>query len=153
VGLDGVASTKQQPAGGWQQAGDGYDVGEGDGKFTVSRGLQRFWDRDAYSIARKMVDPKQVPGGELTEEALSRVDSLSWLASLVVLPIGLVVVGPIAGAIGVRGALLAASGLAALAVVGVLSVRDVRELRRVDKPSSEESAVTSASAKSLSQRA
>jgi hypothetical protein len=78
-------------------------------------------------------------------EALSRVDSLSWLASLVVLPIGLVVVGPIAGAIGVRGALLAASALAALAVVGVLSVRDVRELRRVDQPSSAEPEVTAAS--------
>jgi MFS family permease len=78
-------------------------------------------------------------------EALSRVDSLSWLASLVVLPIGLVVVGPIAGAIGVRGALLAASALAALAVVGVLSVRDVRELRRVNQPSSAEPEVTAAS--------
>lgn len=74
VGLDGVASTLQQPATGYAKPGDGYDVGEGDGKFTASRGLQRFWDRDAYSIARKMVDPKKVPGGELTEEALARID-------------------------------------------------------------------------------
>jgi hypothetical protein len=74
VGLDGVAGTLQQPAGGYVNAGDGYDVGEADGKFTVSRGLQRFWDRDAYSIARRMVDAKQVPGGDLTDEALSRVD-------------------------------------------------------------------------------
>jgi hypothetical protein len=73
-GLDGVASTKQQPAGGWQNPGDGYDVGEGDGKFTVSRGLQRFWDRDAHSIARRMVDPAKVPGGDLTDQALSRLD-------------------------------------------------------------------------------
>ncbi|MEP7123928.1 MAG: hypothetical protein ABJE95_23570 [Byssovorax sp.] len=74
VGLDGVAGTPQQPATGYEKAGDGYDVGEGDSKFTVSRGLQRFWDRDAYSIARKMVDPQQVPGGDLTDEALSRID-------------------------------------------------------------------------------
>lgn len=74
LGLDGVAGTPQQPATGYVKLGDGYDVGEGDSKFTVSRGLQRFWDRDAYSIARKMVSPKQVPGGELTDEALSRVD-------------------------------------------------------------------------------
>ena len=74
VGLDGVPGTPQQPATGYANDGDGYDVGEGDGKFTASRGLQRFWDRDAYSIARKMVDPKQVPGGELTDDALSRID-------------------------------------------------------------------------------
>jgi hypothetical protein len=73
-GLDGVPGTKQQPAGGYLKPGDGYDVGEGDQKFTVPRGLQRFWDRDAYSIVRKMVDPAAVPGGELTDEALGRID-------------------------------------------------------------------------------
>jgi MFS family permease len=78
-------------------------------------------------------------------EALSRVDSVSWLASLVVFPIGLVVVGPVADAIGVRSALLAAGGLAAVANLGVLSVRDVRELRRVEEPPAEEPVVTAAS--------
>lgn len=73
-GLDGVMGTKQQPAAGYKQPGDGYDVGEGDGKFTVSRGLQRFWDRDAHSIVRRTVDPAKVPGGELTDQALSRLD-------------------------------------------------------------------------------
>ena len=72
VGLDGVAGTKQQPAGGWQVPGDGYDVGEGDGKFTVARGLQRFWERDAHSIAARMA--KDVPGGEFDEAALKRMD-------------------------------------------------------------------------------
>ena len=51
--------TQQQPARATQNPGDGYDVGEGDGKFTVSHGLQRFWDRDAHSIVRAMVDPKR----------------------------------------------------------------------------------------------
>jgi hypothetical protein len=74
VGLDGVPNTPQQPADGWKKPGDGYDVGEGDGKFTVTRGLQRFWDRDAHSIARRMVDPAQVPGGDLTDDRLSRLD-------------------------------------------------------------------------------
>jgi MFS family permease len=78
-------------------------------------------------------------------EALSRVDSLSWLASLIVLPIGLVVVGPIAAAIGVRGALLGAAALAALAVASVLSVRDVRELRRVEQPRSGQPMLTATS--------
>lgn len=74
VGLDGVPNTPQQPATGWTKPGDGYDVGEGDGKFTVSRGLQRFWDRDAHSIVRRMVDPAKVPGGDMDDAALSRVD-------------------------------------------------------------------------------
>ena len=65
-------------------------------------------------------------------EALSRVDSISWIASLVVFPVGLVLAGPIASAIGVRDTLLGAAALAALAIAAVLSVRDVRELRRTE---------------------
>lgn len=71
-GLDGIPGTKQQPATGWQKPGDGYDVGEGDGKFTIASGLQRFWDRDPHSIVRRM--SSSVPGGELTDEALARID-------------------------------------------------------------------------------
>jgi MFS family permease len=65
-------------------------------------------------------------------EALSRVDSLSWIASLVVFPVGLVLAGPIAAAIGVRDTLLGAAVVAAVAIASVLSVRDVRDLRRVE---------------------
>jgi hypothetical protein len=72
VGLDGVKGTKQQPAGGYAQPGDGYDVGEGDGKFTVSHGLQTFWDRDSHSVVRRWT--KDVPGGELDDAALRRLD-------------------------------------------------------------------------------
>ena len=71
-GLDGVQGTPQQPAGGWQQAGDGYDVGEGDGKFTVASGLATFWERDAHSIVREW--SKDVPSGTLGDDALKRVD-------------------------------------------------------------------------------
>jgi uncharacterized membrane protein len=60
------------------------------------------------------------------------VDSLTWIASLVVFPVGLVLAGPLASAIGVRKTLLGAAALAALAISAVLSVRDVRELRRVE---------------------
>ena len=72
LGLDGIAGTAQQPPGGWAQPGDGYDVGEGDGKLTVSSGLQRFWDRDPHSVVRRMT--QDLPGGELTDAALSRLD-------------------------------------------------------------------------------
>ncbi|HVK67932.1 MAG TPA: hypothetical protein VM694_25905 [Polyangium sp.] len=73
VGLDGVAGTKQQPPGGWQKAGDGYDVGEGDGKFTVASGLDRFWERDAHSIVHR-ITREAPPGGELDDAALRRID-------------------------------------------------------------------------------
>ena len=73
-GLDGVMGTAAQPAGGWTKPGDGYDVGEGDGQFTVSSALQRFWDFDSHSIVRGMVDKSKIPGGELSDEALSRLD-------------------------------------------------------------------------------
>lgn len=72
VGLDGVKGTPQQPAGGYAKPGDGYDLGEGDGKFTVARGLQRMWDYDAHSVVRQTTS--KVPGGELDDAALSRVD-------------------------------------------------------------------------------
>lgn len=71
VGLDGVPGTPQQPPGGWMQPGDGYDVGEGDGVFTVSRGLQQFWDVDSHSVVRQFSTP---PGGDFDDEALSRID-------------------------------------------------------------------------------
>lgn len=61
VGLDGVADTQGSP----------YDNGEGDGKFSVAAGLQRFWDQDAHSIVRQWVTP---PGGPLDDAALKRVD-------------------------------------------------------------------------------
>ena len=65
-------------------------------------------------------------------KALSRVDSLTWITSLVVFPLGLVLAGPLAAAIGVQNTLLSAAVIAALALTGVLSVRDVRDLRRAE---------------------
>ena len=63
---------------------------------------------------------------------LSRVDSLGWMISLVAFPLGAVVAGPLAGAIGVGPTLVGAAALMAAGVAGALSVRDFRELRRLD---------------------
>jgi hypothetical protein len=71
-GLDGVQGTKQQPAGGWKVAGDGYDVGEGDAKFSATSGANTFWEKDAHSIVRQW--SKDVPGGALDDDALRRID-------------------------------------------------------------------------------
>ena len=65
-------------------------------------------------------------------ELISRVDSLSWVVSVLVLPVGLVVVGPIADAVGVGTTLVGAAALGAASVLGILSVRDVRDLERLD---------------------
>src|SRR5690606_224615 len=53
------------------EAGRKYDHGEGDGKFTASKGLLTFWERDSRSILHQWVTP---PGGLLDDEALARTD-------------------------------------------------------------------------------
>jgi MFS family permease len=63
-------------------------------------------------------------------DALSRVSSYEWMASLVVAPVGYAFAGPAADRIGVNTTLLAAAGVVAVANVGVLAVPAVRNLRR-----------------------
>ena len=60
-GLDGVPNTASSP----------YDLGEGDGKFTVAKGLQRFWDQDTRSIIHQWTVP---PGGPFDDTAMKRLD-------------------------------------------------------------------------------
>jgi MFS family permease len=64
-------------------------------------------------------------------DVLGRVDSISWMASLVFMPISYAITGPVAEAIGVRETLIAAAVLGAASTVGVLTSRSVRELRRL----------------------
>jgi hypothetical protein len=63
VGLDGVKNTPQQSNG-------GYDVGEGDGKFTLSTGAQKLYTYDPHSILHGRSTP---PGGPVDAAALSRI--------------------------------------------------------------------------------
>jgi MFS family permease len=86
-----------------------------------------FWQISLGNAFWATMEQQHVPG-----EALARVDSLLWLGSLVVYPIGLAAAGPIASAIGTRTTLILAASLAAAAVTGALAVRDVRELGRVE---------------------
>ncbi len=66
------------------------------------------------------------------EQALSRVSAYDWLGSLVLLPVGFVIVGPIAERIGVSETLVAAGGVVVAGTLAVLCVGDVRRLRRTD---------------------
>jgi MFS family permease len=84
-----------------------------------------FWQITLGNAFWATMEQQYIPG-----EALARVDSLLWLGSLVVYPLGLAAAGPIAGAIGTRATLILAAAVAATAITGVLSVREVRELRR-----------------------
>jgi MFS family permease len=84
-----------------------------------------FWQITLGNAFWATMEQQYIPG-----EALARVDSLLWLGSLVVYPLGLAAAGPIAGAIGIRATLILAAAVAATAITGVLSVREVRELRR-----------------------
>jgi MFS family permease len=89
-----------------------------------------FWGIVLLNTYWATMEQQHVP-----QEALSRVDSLSWLASLVVTPAAMFVVGPVSSLIGVGTTLAGAGVLASLGLVGVLSVRDVRKLREVPEVS------------------
>ena len=67
VGLDGVANTKlTNPYG---------DIGEGDGKFTMSTGLASWYAIDPHGILHQTVT--NLPGGPLDDNALRRLSILS----------------------------------------------------------------------------
>jgi MFS family permease len=78
-------------------------------------------------------------------EKLSRVSSYDALGSFVLGPLGLVVAGPIAAAIGTTEALVAAAGVIVLSTLLVLLVDDVRTMRRLEPQLEPESAAMAAS--------
>jgi predicted MFS family arabinose efflux permease len=67
-------------------------------------------------------------------EALSRVSSYDALGSIVAIPVGLSIVGPVSAAIGVGTTLWAGAILFTLVQAAALLSRDVRTLARTDQP-------------------
>jgi MFS family permease len=65
----------------------------------------------------------------IPEAALSRVSAYDWFGSLAFRPVGLVLVGPIAAAIGDTETLLVAGALQTLSMLALLAVPDIRRLR------------------------
>lgn len=61
---------------------------------------------------------------------LSRVTAFDWMGSLGLLPLGYLLAGPLAAALGGREVLVAGGTLAALIILAVLLVPDVRRLER-----------------------
>jgi MFS family permease len=70
-------------------------------------------------------------------DKLSRVSSYDWMVSLALLPLGYVLAGPLAGALGSVEILLGGSALAVLALALGLLPRETRNLRRLDAAASD----------------
>jgi MFS family permease len=68
---------------------------------------------------------------EIPQEKLSRVSSYDALGSWVLMPVGYIVAGPLAAAIGTRATFISAAVLTIGATALVLLSRDVRTLERL----------------------
>jgi predicted MFS family arabinose efflux permease len=67
---------------------------------------------------------------EVPQDVLSRVSSYDWAISLVFMPIGFALWGPISDLVGVQTAFVAAAVVSAAAKLGPVAVPEVRHLRR-----------------------
>lgn len=65
---------------------------------------------------------------QVPEAARSRVSSYDWFGSLALQSLGLIAIGPLAGAVGVSAALYACAAIELVAVASLLAVRDIRTL-------------------------
>lgn len=86
--------------------------------FVAGVGLEQF------GVAWETTMQEHVPA-----DKLARVYSYDMVGSFVAIPIGQVIAGPVAQAVGVEPTLVGAAALIVLAVLGMLSSRDVRQLR------------------------
>lgn len=67
----------------------------------------------------------------IPEQALSRVSSYDWLGSLVFLPAGYMLAGPVSGTIGIAETLVVAAVWTVVSTCAVLSLEAVRGVRRM----------------------
>jgi MFS family permease len=66
---------------------------------------------------------------EIPTEKLSRVSSYDWLGSFALVPLGTILVGPLAAAIGLSGTLWVATAVVVAACLATLAVGEVRRLQ------------------------
>jgi MFS transporter len=76
---------------------------------------------EQFSVAWETTMQEHIPG-----EKLARVYSYDMVGSFLAIPVGQVVIGPIAGVAGLEPTLIGAATLMTLSVLGMLSSRDVR---------------------------
>jgi nicotinamide riboside transporter PnuC len=66
---------------------------------------------------------------EIPSDMLARVSAYDWFGSLVLLPIGMAMAGPLATAIGITTTLVGSGGLMILSILALLAVPSVTRLR------------------------
>jgi hypothetical protein len=81
---------------------------------------------------------------EIPADILSRLSAYDWFGSLVFLPIGYAIVGPISHAIGIRATFLVGSAYCVTAAAAVLCIPTVRHLRWETTPTQPAEVVPSA---------
>ncbi len=74
---------------------------------------------------------------QIPERALSRVSAYDWMVSLVFMPVGFALAGPLAAGIGIDATLGLAAGLAIAANLTILALPSVRDLPRRDAPAAD----------------
>jgi MFS family permease len=82
----------------------------------------------------------------IPRHALSRVSAYDWMGSLVFMPLGFALTGPVAGVIGVPATLISGGAFCVIVTAAVVAVPEIRDLRRspVEPASGDESEVKSA---------
>jgi MFS family permease len=70
----------------------------------------------------------------IPERSLSRVSAYDWMVSLVFMPVGYAVAGPLADAIGIDATLALAAGLTIASNLAILALPSVRNLPRLSAP-------------------
>lgn len=82
---------------------------------------------ETFTVAWDVSMQSNVPA-----DRLSRVYAYDWFGSLVFIPVGLALAGPLSALVGVHATIVGAGGVIAVATLAALSVPGVRNLRRVD---------------------
>jgi MFS family permease len=80
---------------------------------------------EVFAVMWDTAMQQNIPG-----QRLSRVYAYDMLGSIAVTPIGTVLAGPLADAVGVRSTIWGAAALVVVATLPIFAVRDVRTLRR-----------------------
>jgi MFS family permease len=84
---------------------------------------------ETFSVAWEVSVQSNIP-----QDRLSRVYAYDWFGSLVFIPIGQILAGPVSGGVGVRPTIVGAGVVVLVATVAALCVPSVRELRRNERP-------------------
>jgi MFS family permease len=84
---------------------------------------------EVFSVCWDLSLQQQIP-----QDRLSRVYSFDALGSYAMIPIGQLVAGPLALALGTEDAILACAAVIAVSIAATLAVPSVRRLRRTDVP-------------------